>query len=99
MGFHKVLQMPPVPLRSLAAHVPLGPGRESARPRLVWNFPMGPGRSKVKVQEVPAQVTSVCRAGCGLHPRGWAGARRGLVHLLRPSSGPCVARTCQERPA
>ena len=54
---------------------------------------MGPGRSKVKVQEVPAQVTSVLRAGCCLQRGGQARARQGLVHLPGSSSGTCVAGT------
>lgn len=87
--------MPLMPLRSLATRMPLEPGHESAGPpRLAWNFPVGPGRSKVKVQEVPAQVTLVLRAGCGLQPGGQAGARQGLVHLPGSSSGTCVAGTC-----
>ena len=85
--------MPPMPLRSVATCMPLEPGHESAGPCLAWNFPMGPGRSKVKVQEVPAQVTSVLRAGCGLQRGGQARARQGLVHLPGSSSGTCVAGT------
>ena len=69
----QVLQMPPLTLRTTRAW----PGPESAQLHLAWKFPLGLGRSKVKVQEVLAQVTSVLRAGQVYRPPRSITGRKG----------------------